>query len=258
VTKAIHQFPNFLATRVTTSFQDEPRQPDKVQAESFPLRLIGDQPLKFVARDHVTVLYGDGWEVQSKAAQSEPDSRGLTDSVRFGPILGTAIPDAAPSKLAWSHWEPGSAGPEAVFSYTVPSENSHLRVEYCCVYGKNGNNLVRFPGFSPYQGQITVDPSTGAILRLLMRIDPGPNDPFVKAAIVVEYGPVKIGDRTYICPVKSIALSLGLPFRRTGADNGGLLQTSLNDVVFEKYQLFKPDPSRQTYNWSWTQAIPGP
>ena len=113
--------------------------------------------------------------------------------------------------------------------------------------------------FSDYQGQIAVDPSKGTILRLVLRVDPKPTDPFVNTDVVVEYGPVKIGGKTYICPVRSVALSLGLPFRTTEPDGKRLLQTMLNDVAFEKYRLFRPgQPSGQSYNWSWTMADPGP
>jgi hypothetical protein len=133
--------------------------------------------------------------------------------------------------LVWSHREQGATGPEAVFSYAVPAEKSHYLVEYCCVYGKDRKKLVHFKEFSAYQGQIAVDPSNGTILRLVLRVDPKPTDPFVKADIVVEYGPVKIGGKTYICPVRSVALSLGLPFRTTEPDDKRLLQTRLNVSV---------------------------
>ena len=259
ITESVHHLPDFFATRITTSFQDEPWQADEVQAESFPLLAISHQPLKFVDRGSATILYGKGWEVHSSAAPAEPNARGLNASVRFGPIVGTAMLDAAHQTLVWSHWEQGATGPEAVFSYAVPAEKSHYLVEYCCIYGKDRKKLVHFKEFSAYQGQIAVDPSKGTILRLVLRVDPKPTDPFVNADVVVEYGPVKIGSKTYICPVRSVALSLGLPFRTTEPDGKRLLQTMLNDVAFEKYRLFRPgQPSAQSYNWSWTMADPGP
>jgi hypothetical protein len=252
------QLPNFFATRITNSFQDEPGRPDGVQAESLSLRAASDQPLQFVNRDHATILYGKGWEVHSSAAPSAPNARGLNASVRFGPILGTAMLDAADNMLVWSHWEQGAAGTEAVFTYAVPAEKSHYLVEYCCVYGKGGKKPVPFEAFSAYYAEIAVDPLNGTILRLVLRSDPKPTDPFVLADVAVEYGPVKIGGKTYICPRRSIALSFGLPVRPTVADDKAVLQTMLNDVVFEKYHLFRSSRSSQVYNWSWTMASPGP
>ncbi len=45
----------------------------------------------------------------------------------------------------------------------------------------------------------------GAILHLVLLADLEPGNDFVSADIVVEYGPVKIGDETYICPLKGVA-----------------------------------------------------
>jgi hypothetical protein len=257
------QLPNFFATRITNSFQDEPGRPDRVQAESFPLRPASDQPLQFVNRDRATILYGKGWEVRSSAAPFAPNAWGLNTSVRFGPILGTAMLDAADHTLVWNHWEQGVTGPKAVFTYAVPAEKSHYLVEYCCVYGKGGEKPAPFEAFSAYHAEITVDPSNGAILRLVLRADPKPTDPFVLADVAIEYGPVKIGGKTYICPMRSIALSFGSPVRPIAADDKGVLQTMLNDVAFEKYHLFRSSQSSQVhnpqdYNWSWTMANPGP
>jgi hypothetical protein len=257
ITKGV-QWPDFFATRITNSFQAEPVRPDRSQAESFRLDAVGGRPLKFVDTGHATILYGKGWEVHSSVGPSAPNARGIDASVRLGPILGTAMLDAAHHALAWSHWEQGAAGPEAVFTYAVPAEESHYLVEYCCVFGKDGGKRVPFEEIAAYHGQIAVDPSNGITLRLVLRADPKLTDPFVLADVAVEYGPVKIGGKTYICPVKSIALSFGLPVRSKASDDKGALQTMLNDVAFEKYHLFRMDESPQNYNWSWTQAIPGP
>ena len=262
ITKGVH-LPNFFATQITNSFQDEPGRPDKVQAESFPLRATSDESLQFVNRDHSTILYGTGWEVRSSAAPFAPNAQGLNASVRFGPILGTAMLDAANHTLIWSHWEQGATGPEAVFTYSVPAETSHYLVEYCCVHGKDGGKPVPFEAFSAYHAQIALDPSNGTVLRLVLRADPKPTDPFLLADVAIEYGPVKIGGKTYICPMRSIALSFGSSVRPTAADDKAVLQTMLNDVAFEKYHLFRSTQSSQVYNpqdynWSWTMASPGP
>lgn len=251
------QLPDFFATRITNRFENEPERPDKVQAEPHWLRAAGGQPLQFVSRDDATILYGKGWEVHSSAAPSAPNTRGLNVSGRLGPVLGSAMLDAADQTLAWSRWEQGATGQEAVFTYAVPAGKSHYMVEYCCVYGKGGGKPIPFKAFSAYHGEIAVDPWNGIILRMVLRAEPKSTDPFVLANVAVEYGPVKIGGKTYVCPVRSIALSFGSPLRPTAAGKG-VLQATLNDVAFEKYHLFRIDQSLQSYNWSWTMATPGP
>ena len=66
----------------------------------------------------------------------------------------------------------------------------------------------------------------------------------MKANIVVEYGAVELGGRTYICPLKGIALSLASerqPLLGAQEEDFPPLQTSLNDVAFEQYHLFRAD-----------------
>ena len=60
VNKTIHQMPNFLATRVTTRFEDRPQE--EVQQET-ALISYSYLPLHPVGKSSVPVLYRDGREV---------------------------------------------------------------------------------------------------------------------------------------------------------------------------------------------------
>ncbi len=239
VLRTIHQLPNLSSTRVTSTFQSTPWQPEKAQSVS-----RDHQALHPVGAYKASISYRDGNEVvHAGAAGSGHSVLGLTTSGEFGPILNTALLDAARGKLAWSHWE-GSAGAlQAVFHYTVPPDKSHYEVKYCCIWRQNGDR-VYFQQFTGYQGDIAVDPSNGTIFRLTLMADLKPTDPLVKAGILVEYGPVIIGGRSYICPTRSVALSVGLEIRtiEQGSVNSlGLLQTSLNDSAFEQYHVFRAE-----------------
>jgi hypothetical protein len=249
--KTLHQLPNFFATRDTVRFEDTPQgfRPDTSE--------IPYQPLHPVGRATDTVLYRDGNEVvDSRAAKgnkNQPATQGLITTGVFGPVLATVLVDAAQGKLAWSHWEQGAAGPLAVFRFAVPREKSHYEVEFCCVTADNGSYRV-FQQFSGYHGEMAVDPANGAILRLTLEADLKPADKIVRSDILVEYGPVEIGGKTYICPVKSVSISdapaLGSNAFELQRYRGGALlehdsQTApthlramLNDVVFEQYHLF--------------------
>jgi VWFA-related protein len=249
--KTLHQLPNFFATRDTVRFEDTP-QGFRADTSEIPY-----QPLHPVGRSTDTVLYRDGNEVvDSRAAnanKNQPAAQGLITTGAFGPVLATVLVDAAQGKLAWSHWEQGAAGPLAVFRFAVPREKSHYEVEFCCVTADNGSYRV-FQQFSAYHGEMAVDPANGAILRLTLEADLKPADKMVRSDILVEYGPVEIGGKTYICPVKSVSISdapalgpnaFGFQRYRGGAllehENQtapGHLRTMLNDVVFEQYHLF--------------------
>jgi VWFA-related protein len=246
--RTISKLPDFFATRDTIHFEDTPpRQLD-----------TGYRPLHPVARTSATLLYRDGKEVvDSGAAKGSPSQQAapaLTTSGVFGLILGTVLVDSSHGKLVWSHWEQAAAGAEAVFHYAVPREQSHYRVEFCCVRGDHGNGA--FKRLSGYHGEITVDPLNGAVLRLTLEADLQPTDPLVRSDIVVEYGPVEIGGKTYICPIKSVSITVSPALASDASEmqryRGKLLdkdnwaarehlQTLLNDVVFEQYHLFRAE-----------------
>jgi VWFA-related protein len=249
-TKTLHQLPNFFATRDTVRFEDTPQR-FRADTSEIPY-----QPLHPVGRSTDTILYRDGNEVvdaRGAKGKNQPATQGLITTGVFGPVLGTVLVDAAQGKLAWSHWEQDAAGPLAVFRFAVPREKSHYEVEFCCVTSDNGSYRV-FQQFSGYHGEMAVDPSNGAILRLTLEADLKPADKIVRSGILVEYGPVEIGGKTYICPLKSVSISDAPAldpnaFELQRYRGGALLEhdrqtapthlrTMLNDVVFEQYHLF--------------------
>jgi len=118
-----------------------------------------------------------------------------------------------------------AAGAEAVFHYAVPREQSHYRVEFCCVRGDHGNGA--FKRLSGYHGEITVDPLNGAVLSPDAGGGPAADRSAVRSDIVVEYGPVEIGgqDLTYARSRVSPSRFAGAGFRclRDAAHRGKLL-----------------------------------
>jgi VWFA-related protein len=251
VAKTLSTLPNFFATRDLTLFADTP-----------PIRnggiFLPQQPLHRVDQSEATVLYREGKEVvdsgQTKTRNLTSEAPGLITTGEFGPVLGMVLADAARSSLTWSHWEAGAAGPVAVYRYAVPREKSHYQVRFCCV--PNGSAMTVYRQLSAYHGEITVNPADGTILRLTLQADLKPSYPMAVADILVEYGPVEIGGKTYICPLKSVALAKanvqpplsdvdrrGLRGQLSDESNGfdSPVQTLLNDVAFEQYHVFRAE-----------------
>ncbi len=230
-TKAVHQLPNFFATRETTRFEDRP------QAE------YGYLPLHFVGKSSKNVVFRDGQEMVDasveKSGKSESAVQGLISWGEFGPILSTVLLDAAQSKLAWSHWERGASGLMAVFGYSVPDPKSHYWVQFCC----KTENVRAEPQITReragYRGEIAVDPATGAILRMTAEADLPLSQTLTRAAIMVEYGAVEIGGKSFICPRRSVALTLMRYGHATSGAHSILdhdpLKSFVNDVSFEQY-----------------------
>ena len=253
VTQTLHQLPNFFATRLTSSFQDMPagQRPSTTPTSSDSTAAY--QPIHLVGNSTVTVTFRDGHEVVDQS-NFDPRVRPLTTAGVFGPILGTVVVDAARSKLAWSHWERGQTGLQAVFSYEVPKENSHYTLTYDSISTPNPCSTTpqTLSTVVAYHGEMAIDPASGTILRLMLLADLKP-DEFAPAGsgIVVEYGQVNIGGKPYFLPVRSVTSSLAHSLHMFGGWGNGQgcptlavtpgLQTSLNDVVFENYHVFRSE-----------------
>jgi VWFA-related protein len=246
VSKTIPQLPNFFAVRSTTRFEDTP------QLNAANGVLVPYEPMHYVGQSQATVHYQDGREVVDSGMKKAKvqTAEGLTTWGVFGPILGTVLVDAAQSKLAWSHWEHGDRGNVAIFAYSVPREKSHYEVNYCCIADETATAVAHIRPFRQivgYHGEMTVDPASGVILRLKLEADLKPTDPVVRAGILVEYGPVEIAGRSYVCPLRSISitvaqtLQLDAVYKFPVANQLQPLKTSLNEVAYEQYHVFRSD-----------------
>jgi hypothetical protein len=239
--KTIRALPNFMATRETIHFEDTPSHPVSDQFQVGRLNSVGagDQtdyrPLHVAGKSAVAVAYRDGHEVvdatTAKARSREPDV-GLTTFGEFGPILSVVLADAVRSHMEWGYWEQRANGLIAVFRYQVAQQQSH----YLVSFQGGPDNGQTYPA---YHGEIAIDPTAGSVLRLTVISDLAPPFQMIDTAIMVGYAPVVIGDKTYICPVRGVALSK-MPVSGS-TQTPPPLQTRLNDVAFTEYHLFRAD-----------------
>lgn len=241
--EAIPKLPNFLATRTTLRYEETPPSDHGDSRTEY-------QPLHLVESSKATVLYRQGSEeVNSMAAETtkaKAVEAYLTAYGTFGPILIAADDAVASRDLRWKRWERDAVGLRAVFSYVIPQEESHFRVGYCCLPDGDGTTGLQL--VEGYHGEITIDPATGAILRLTMEADVAPGLPLSQSGIVVNYGPIEIGGKTYICPVRSVAIwrsrsvsVLALTDWGESFRSYGPFETMLSDMTFSDYHLFRAE-----------------
>jgi hypothetical protein len=201
--------------------------------------------------EKATLRYRNGREEQDaekKKGSASARKKDLNFTGVFGPILGSVLVDATRgnSILFWSRWVQGERGREAVFGYIVRAENPHYDVTYCCLVG--GRTFLTSPR---YLGELAIDPGTGAILRLTMEAELGwirepnlnPVLPAKGAAMMVEYGPVEIGGRKYVCPHRSVVIMRvrtisTLTIWGQTFDTYAPYETLLNDIVYTDYHKF--------------------
>ena len=251
--------PNFFVTRTTAHFDDSPQI---LRQGEWPVRM----GLHLLGTSRHNLAYRDGQEIldpgtptaaanASVTAAPAQQDKGMTSRGEFGPELTIVLTDSAKGKVTWSHWEQTSAGLAAVYDYSVPSSASHFDVSYCCIrrdvqqelhYGSAGMrgyvpsimdteqaDTKLFQVTPGYHGTLAIDPNSGAILRITIEAELNNESPISKAATMVQYGPVTIGDRTFMFPVRSMALSVEKPGPNSRPEDPPTLL--LNQAIFTSY-----------------------
>ena len=240
--KTIPKLPDFYARRTTVRYQDTSPVNDGDARTSY-------EPLHVAQTGNETVVYRDGREfVDSEAANHKKQKmkdRSLVTYGTFGPILKLAQDVfAMPATLTWVRWEQDTGSKRAVFRYSVSAQKSRYDAWGCCL--PDGDGTSRFDMIAPYHGEVAIDPMSGAVVRLEAIADLGAFTPLLRSDIAVVYGPVEIGGKTYMCPVKSVSVmtSRSVMFLREwdeGFRTYGPYATTMNDITFDSYHLFKAE-----------------
>jgi VWFA-related protein len=205
VAQTLPRLPDFLATRTITRYDDSPQA---LKKGAWPVRaglhLVGTSSREISVRNE---RKGPGVEHGSAASQEQ---NGLSTWGEFGFLPGLILADTVKGTVTWSHWERMAAGPAAVFHYAVPHSASHYEIVGTIAHGPKwqpaDGSTVR--AAAAYRGSLWVDPETGAVLRLTLEIGENGVGQFKRFAVMVQYAPVEIGDRKFICPVRSLASDL--------------------------------------------------
>jgi hypothetical protein len=255
----IPKLPDLFATRTTVQYHELPPKPNETWKTA-----LGDGSLHQGETETAILRFRDGKEQvkeQSvtgenfsaviprtegesvKNALRQPASEQLMTIGIFGPILATVMTAARlpSSELAWARWEQGENGRLAVFRYRMAQETALFSAEFCCL--ALDFETVPFREPAPFHGEISVDPSTGAVLRLTIQADLGWRLPLEQSDVMVEYRAVQKGTQKFICPSRSVSISR---HRRTRIiDEWGEsfkvyapFETLLNEMRFDKYHIF--------------------
>jgi hypothetical protein len=257
VTDTIPKLPNFFATRDTTRFSDELENIESLTLDSSQYRQLH---LVGISSEKVYFRAGKDVVVANMAEQVSPSEKPLATQGVFGEAMELILRDVLPSGPVWSHWEGGADAPLAVFRYAVPLERSHYAVVIPDASETSQPHVA-------YHGEIAIDPANGTVLRLTIVAELRRTSRLSKGDVMVEYGPVEIGTIRYICPVKSVSLTVAhnitpdsqyrLSADATKAGPPGAhmddLQlhpdsaqatppvTSVNDVRFKEYHRFRSE-----------------
>ncbi len=253
VKQTVARLPNLLAKRTTNRYDDSPEAlKNGGWAVRGGLHLVGTASREtsvLEERDNGSPNTGSAfWQAQM----------GMISGGEFGSTLGMIMADTFKGKVTWEHWEETSKGKAAVFRYSVPKSASHYEV-IGTLQREAAPNVIDTPRgggtgvsanvVSPnagpseiirarpgYHGALWINPDSGTVLRITIESDSTDGSPFRRAAILVQYGPVQIGGESFVCPLRSVALTVAV-FNPQSiyADTP---TRWLNETVFTSYRRF--------------------
>ena len=234
---ALRHLPDFLAVRDTRRFDNRPQATGMGHPKAkIQLHWIGEFKDQITYRNGAEVV-GDPETKQAKSAQTMMHP-GLLSIGEFGPILSVVFNDFAQGEIEWARWELDPVdGRLAVFRFNVPKLGSHYLVDYCCYTKPEEQMEFHFRDHPAYHGEVLVSPDSGVVRRIAIHADLDSSSPIIRSDLAVQYGEVEIGDRTYVCPVRSIAITEIHNVKMKPIDGVGI-ERHLNEVQYLDYHKF--------------------
>ncbi len=202
------------------------------------------------------------WGANKMIALEDPD-----------PSLITIFHEAeSAQQVSWLRWEAINGQATAVFSFVVPRKESHLDVHVCCFPkirqagvatfysattaltlsegggatggGVSGNfqtatDWQDYKTTAPYHGELFVDPQTGIVVRMIVQSDLNPADVVHQLDTRVDFAPMRVGNRSYVLPVKTYIDSLVVP----NGDSGAATYTTRRTLFTSEYKDYEANPN---------------
>jgi len=237
--ETIPRLPDIFATRTETNYR-------KTGGYQLPNSEVAPVPPHLEEQTKSPILYRHGSEVTQTAPRSASTDEDSEPKVfgTFGPIL-TVLQNAlkVPTSVSWIRWEQDASGRRAVFRFAV-SGSPTISMKGCCPPDSGEETYTRYA--PDYKVEIAIDPESGAIMGTKLEFDLGYFVPRSSSAIMVSYGQVEIGGKSYIVPQRSVSISKGrtvialsemnLDFRTWGP-----YTTQMTVFTFDKYHVFRSE-----------------
>jgi len=271
VSKTYAQLPEVIATKTTLRFQDSM---DTVAASSGMKgsakevdvgSVLANSPqfYRFINTADTSVESSNGVEKLPSGKDPTPWGRnGYIALQEQGPVLTTVMNEAqAAGKINWVRWENVNGKKAAVFSFVVDKKKSRYAVNYCCfpdteqaglfntgnrstaslnpaVHGNFQTNTdwKNYKATVGYHGELFINAETGIVVRLIQDADFKSTDVVHQEATRIDYGPVTIGDKALVLPVKAFVNTEVVP---AGEDESGKysIRHTLFYSEYKNYQL---------------------
>jgi hypothetical protein len=235
LSRVIPALPNFFATRTAVYYREVTSYPGLNAARV-------SEPLHAAQQSKETVLYRKGEEIVGSASSHTGTEIPLQTYGTFGPILNLLqAVSRSPGEVTWGWWEKSASGRRAVFLYRIAGTPA-LDLSGCCY--PNGGKDARIEISAGSHGELVIDPRTGAILRIQTESDLPGFVPTKRSDMMVSYGPVEIGGKTYIVPLRSVNIlrsrSVATLLQwNLGFAAWGPYETQMNVFTFDEHHMFR-------------------
>jgi hypothetical protein len=267
------QLPAISATKTTLRFQDnvEAAAPSSGIAGSGREVTVGSfvSPLQFVhyinstestySSDHGVERLPDDktrWGANKMIAIREPD-----------PSPANVFQDAQTGgTITWLRWENLNGKTAAVFAFQVPKKKSHINANVCCFPNVDQTGMSRISTSSiagiaggspdaggnfqtatdwhnfksngvPYHGEFFIDPDTGIVVRMITQLELKQTDVVHQQDTRIDYGPVKVGDKELVLPMKTVIATEVVPNGDSQAAGKFSTRATLFTIEYKNYQL---------------------
>jgi hypothetical protein len=279
VAKTYSQLPAFTAAKITVRFQDNIEAPQSSSGMVGSARdnSVGSgfvspmQYVRYIGSTESRIESNNGIE---KPLVKEKGSRwGANGQIAmFGqePALPTVLREAQDSGgLTWVRWESIDGKPAAVFSFAVQKKKSHYAVDYCCFPDVSQAGIAQFSSAAlagaqgggsgggkgnfqtatdwhdfkvnglPYHGALYIDPDTGIVVRMITIADFKNSDVVHQEDQRFDYGPVTVGDKTLVVPLRKLINTEAVPTGESGSAGKYTTRRTMLTAEYKDFQLAK-------------------
>jgi hypothetical protein len=195
------------------------------------------------------------WGANKMIALQEPD-----------PNLGTVFKEAqGVGDIKFVRWETLNGKQTAVYSFNVPKKKAHMALNVCCFPDVSQAGVVSFSSASagslnggsgggakgnfqtntnwhnykatvPYHGELFIDPDTGIVVRMITIAELKPSEVVHQEDTRVDYGPVTVGGKPLMVPVKTIVVTEVVPNGDSGSAGKYTTRTTLFTSEYKNYE----------------------
>jgi hypothetical protein len=196
------------------------------------------------------------WGANKMIALEEPD-----------PNLGTVFSEAqGAGEMKFLRWEMLNGKQTAVYSFNVPKKKAHMALNVCCFPDVSQAGVVSFSSASagslnggtgggakgnfqtntnwhnykatvPYHGQLFIEPDSGTVMRMITIAELKPSEVVHQQDTRVDYGPVTVGGKSLVVPVKTIVITEVVPNGDSGSAGRYTTRTTLFTSEYKNYQV---------------------